>query len=161
MVVAMAVMLCLAPTPADAGQRGAAIRRATSAISRSMKARLLRIARLDRAAHRRAATRVLQAPRSVYRYVTSSRAAREVRSGFGRMTHFTSRAGRGRPLSGAAAQQKYGLAQKPAQRLRVTLPTGTPIKAAKVHGGGPGVGEVVTTKALAPAKAGIRAVKIK
>ena len=77
------------------------------------------------------------------------------------MTHFTTRAVRGRPLSALSAQRRYGLPQTPTRRLTVMLGKGTPIKALKVHGGAPGVGEMVNVRRIAPSGTRVRVTPLK
>lgn len=154
-VCAMAALLVL-PATAESSSRTALAKRSAVAMTRTVKARLARIARLDLAAHRRTATRLLAAPRKVFRYVPVGRGRQELKRGFARITHFTSHAGRGRPLSALNAQRRYGLPQRPGSRLAVTLPKGTPVKTLKAHGGQRGIGEVVTMKRLPPSTGNVR-----
>jgi hypothetical protein len=92
----------------------------------------------------------LKMERRVYRYTTESQAREAERKGFPPRTHFTASEGPGRPLSGTAAQDRYGLPYTPDRRLSVTLPPGTPVKANKVVGGAPGYGELRIERSLSP-----------
>jgi len=154
LVVAACFLAAFVVTPriAESSPASAAAKRAGAA----MKSRLLRVARLDRVAHQRAAKTVLAAPRRVFRYVPATRARQEVQQGFARMSHFTTRAVRGRPLSALHAKKRYGLPQMPANRLTLTLGKGTPVKTLKAHGGAPGVGELVNTRRIPPTGTNMR-----
>jgi hypothetical protein len=92
----------------------------------------------------------LPAERRVYRYATESQARAFEGKGFPPRTHFTASEGPGRPLSGAAAQERYGLPYSPDRRLSVTLPEGTALKSNKVVGGAPGYGEIRIERGLPP-----------
>jgi len=140
------VALPLVARTSEASPASMAAKRAGLNVAGAIKTRWQRVARLDRQAHRRALAKVLNAPRTVFRYVSAARARQVRMRGFDRMSHFTTRAARGRPLSAVHAQQRYGLPALPAKRLTVTLPKGTPVKTMKAHGGARGVGELVNTR---------------
>jgi hypothetical protein len=92
----------------------------------------------------------LQSERRVYRYATESQTREFERKGFPPLSHFTTSEGPGRPLSGAAAKERYGLPYRPDRRLGVTLPEGTTLKSNKVVGGAPGYGELRVERGLPP-----------
>ena len=100
----------------------------------------------------------LQTERRVFKYTTESQARKFERKGFPPLTHFTASEGPGRPLSGKAAQKRYGLPYTPDRRLGVTLPEGASVKSNKVVGGAPGYGELRIEKRLSPAQIGSQSV---
>ena len=150
-------MLMEGATSAHAGPAGRIARRVTLATERFTRAEWARIAKLDRAAHRVAETKVLARPQTVSRYVSKARARVEAQRGFGAGTHFTTGVHRGRPLSATAARERYGLRRPPQAVETVTLPAGTQVKKAKVHGGSPGWGEWTLVKRLRSAATRVRA----
>jgi hypothetical protein len=88
--------------------------------------------------------------RRVFKYMTDADTKMAQRFGFGSRTHFTPTAKPGRPLSGLEAQKRYGLGYRPARRLTVIVPRGTPVKPNKVIGGAPGYGELRVERPLPP-----------
>ena len=86
----------------------------------------------------------------VFKYMTEGDKAVAQRFGFQPRTHFTPSAKPGRPLSGVAAQKRYGLPSRPDERLTVAIPKGTPVKPNKVIGGAPGYGELRIERPLPP-----------
>jgi len=100
------------------------------------------ILKLDRLRDRNLPVKTLPEPRRVFRYTTNKQAQFYRRRGVPSGTHFTTRAGPGRPLSAVHAKERYGLPRMPSTRVQVALPKGTPVKSGKVIGGEPGVGEL-------------------
>jgi len=128
---------------------GAAARGARRSASRSMERAFANLRR-DAARDRLLPAKALTRPRSVFRYTSPAQAAREAKVGIPARSHFTSRAGPGRPLSGSAAQKRYGLPRIPLVRERITLPAGQPVRAGRAIGGSPGIGELTSPKPLPP-----------
>lgn len=92
----------------------------------------------------------LMAPRTVHRYTTEARAAREVQQGIKPGTHMTPNAPAGRPLTPGHAQQRYGLETKPEVRMTIDLPKGLPVRPNKALAGTAGRGELTSPQALPP-----------
>ncbi|MFH2124124.1 MAG: hypothetical protein ABIJ50_11670 [Pseudomonadota bacterium] len=90
--------------------------------------------------------------KSVYRYHPSvAQARQEIRQGVPGGSHLTASSSRvGRPIGGATAQSRLGLAQQPAARTTVTLPAGIKVKQGKVLGGQAGYGEIVPVRRVKP-----------
>lgn len=129
------------PPAADAGGLGKALSRA------AMRKLLQREATRDAAS----VVKPLAKPRTVYRYTSRARAVQEVRRGLAPVTHTTSVAEPGRPLSQEAAQRRYGLLDKPEVRETIHLPQGLLARHNRVWGGEAGVGEITSPQALPPA----------
>lgn len=140
----VALAMSIGIGPAEAAPTRKAAKAAANAASRALKARWREVLRLDRLAHVRARVATLSKPKTVFRYVSSPRARDAARRGIAKGTHFTARSVHGRPLSGRHAQLRFGLNRIPTRRLTVRLPAGTRVRTTKVHGGAPGVGEVLT-----------------
>jgi hypothetical protein len=92
----------------------------------------------------------LAKPRTVFRYTTATEARSVHRSGLGPMTHMTSKGGAGRPMNGTTARRTLGLQRRPSARVTLQLPKNQPVKIGKVQGGGPGRGEMVSTRRVPP-----------
>lgn len=92
----------------------------------------------------------LRASRTVYRYVSAEEARLIRQQGFGAATHFTAGVTPGRPLSAAAAAERYGLGRAPAYRVAVEVPAGTRVKFNKALGGEPGWGELLVMSKVPP-----------
>lgn len=136
---------------AEAGPASRSVSRVGAAVGRAAKTRVQRLARiawLDRKAHQRAVERVLAAPRRVFRYTSTSGARQALRRGFDKVTHFTTRVWRGRPLSAVNAQRRFGLPTTPTRRLDITLPAGTPVKTLRVNGGARNARELINTRPI-------------
>jgi len=90
--------------------------------------------------------------KSVYRYHPSvAQARQEIRQGVPGGSHLTASSSRvGRPIGGATAQSRLGLAQQPVARTTVTLPAGIKVKQGKVLGGQAGYGEIVPVRRVRP-----------
>jgi hypothetical protein len=127
------------------------IRRAAPKVfRRGSRPSIQRTLRLDRLRDARTKPLRLVKPRTVYRFTTVKQAHSYSRAGVPAGTHFTSAAGRGRPLSAISAQKRYGLPAKPSARVTVKLLQGTRIKTNKVIGGSSGYGEVKTYRKKLP-----------
>jgi hypothetical protein len=96
-------------------------------------------------------TEGLKASRTVYRYVSAEEARLIRQRGFRSATHFTASATAGRPLTAAAAAERYGLGRAPAYRVAVEVPAGTRVKFNKTLGGEPGWGELLVMPDVPPA----------
>jgi hypothetical protein len=118
------------------------------------------ILRRDLARDSRLPVRRLEEPRTVHRYTTAAQARRELRQGLRPGTHTTSNARRGRPPAADTARRRYGLPRQPQVRETIRLPAGTPVRAGKVIGGKPGVGELVLRRPLGP-KAILRVIRLR
>ncbi|KAB2890146.1 MAG: hypothetical protein F9K32_09890 [Desulfobulbaceae bacterium] len=95
--------------------------------------------------------------RKVYRYYPSVGKARsDLRKGIPAGRHLTaSGPGRiGRPIEGATAQERYGLAYRPKARVTVTVPNDSLVKKGKVIGGQPGYGQIVPQRRTPPSQVG-------
>lgn len=90
--------------------------------------------------------------KSVYRFhPTVAQARQEMRKGVPGGSHLTATGpGVGRPIGGATAQSRLGLAQRPTARTTVTLPAGIKVKQGKVLGGQAGYGEIVPVRRVRP-----------
>jgi hypothetical protein len=109
------------------------------------------VLKLDRLRDRTLPVKKLTEPRKVFRFTTNKQAQFYRHRGVASGTHFTAKAGPGRPLTAAHAKQRYGLPRMPSARVEVVLPRGTPVKSGKVIGGRPAFGEVKTYgRALSP-----------
>ena len=104
--------------------------------------------------------RALTRPRTVHRYTSIRRARVERSRGIARGNHMTSRAFRGRPLSAANAQKRYGLPHKPQVRETIRLTRGQPVRLNKAMGGGRGQGELTSTR-IVPATQVRRVVRLR
>jgi len=135
--------MVLGVPPADAGPGGKGL------LKRLLRRETGQVLKRDLLRDRRLPVRVLEKPRTVFRYTTREQAQREVRRGLRPGTHVTARGGPGRPLAPAAAQSRYGLPRTPEVRETVCLPEGTRIRQGKVIGGRPGYGEIVVAEPLA------------
>jgi hypothetical protein len=150
-IPAVLIGVWLLTTQAEAGGLGRAAARGLSrglvrrsTISRSR----LPLLRRDLARDHAIKARPLARPRTVFRYTSKARARTELRRGIAPGRHMTSYGGRGRPLGAVAAQRRYGLPRQPQVRETIHLPKGVPVRSAKAVGGGPGVGELTSSKRL-------------
>jgi hypothetical protein len=117
------------------------------------------VLRRDLARDRLTAAKPLRKSTKVFRYTSAARARKEAASGIKKGSHFTARAGRGRPLSSKKAMRRYGLPKRPQARETVILPKGAPVRRNKVLGGEPGIGEISTAKRV-PAGAVKKVVRV-
>lgn len=152
-VLTMLIGAWLVADHAEAGGLGRAAARGLSrglfrrsAVSRSGSTLLRRDLVRDRAIK----ARPLSRQRTVFRYTSKTQARAERRRGILPGRHMTSNGGSGRPLGAVAAQKRYGLPQQPRVRETIRLPKGVPVRSAKAVGGGPGVGELTSSKRLPP-----------
>jgi len=132
-------------------ERGAAKlvdRQATRSFERS---NLRNVTRLDLLNHEKARLVPTANPREVFRFTTRDRALTELREGVAPNMHMTAHAGPGRPLSAGSAMRRFGLPQRPEFRETIIIPKGRLLRANKVVGGAPGVGEVTLPRRLPPA----------
>jgi hypothetical protein len=91
--------------------------------------------------------------RTVHRYTTKERAAKEAKSGIPGGSHMTAEGRRGRPLGPQEAEKKYGLKPGQAQvRETIRLPKGQPLKHNKTTGGKAGVGEITSPNRIPPSQ---------
>jgi hypothetical protein len=137
-LLALSLALGLGLSPAlEAGSLGKVIAR--SAIKK--------ILRRDLARDAATVAKPLAKPRTVYRYTSGTRAAREAQQGLAPDSHMTSVARPGRPLSAEAAQRRYGLPSKPEVRETLRL-EGQPVRHNKVLGGERGYGEITSPEKI-------------
>lgn len=141
----------LLPLTAEAGLGRAVARGAWRSSTRKIGGKsAAQVLRRDLARDSAIKARPLAGSRTVFRYTSKAKASSELRRGILPGRHMTSRGGSGRPLSGAAAQRRYGLLRRPKVRETIRLPKGQPVRTAKAMGGRPGVGELTSTKRLSP-----------
>jgi hypothetical protein len=141
----------LLPLTAEAGLGRAVARGAWRSSTRKLWGRSAgQVLRRDLVRDRAIKARPLSRPRTVFRYTSKAQARTELRRGILPGRHMTSNGGSGRPLSGVAAQQRYGLPRRPQVRETIRMPKGQPIRSAKALGGRPGVGELTSPKRLSP-----------
>lgn len=150
-VLTMLIGAWLVADHAEAGGLGRAAARGLSrglfrrsAVSRSGSTLLRRDLVRDRAIK----ARPLSRQRTVFRYTSKTQATAELRKGILPGRHMTPHGGPGRPLRSATAMTRYGLPRHPGARETIRLPKGQPIRSAKAVGGGPGVGELTSSKRL-------------
>jgi len=149
------VLLVFVAMTSACGRAGAsAARGARKGVARSMA----RVWERDAARDARLVAKPLASERTVFRYTTPTQAARDARDGVSAGLHMTSRGGPGRPLSGTAARERFGLAGVPTVRETIRLPKGQSVKIGKAIGGKPGVGEL-TPSTRVPAASIKRAVR--
>jgi hypothetical protein len=109
-----------------------------------------RVLRADLVRDRGAVARALVKPRTVFRYTSLAQAAWEARHGLVPRTQMTVTGGPGRPLSGQAAQRRYGLPAKPEVRETLRLDTNRAVKHNKALGGAPSYGELTSPQHTPP-----------
>jgi hypothetical protein len=90
---------------------------------------------LDLMRHRRVRPHPLHNPRTVFRYTTWRRAARELRHGIPAGHHLTATGGPGRPMTAWNARRRWGLPRLPQVRLTVRVPRGQPVRVVPVTAG--------------------------
>ncbi len=122
-----------------------AIRGAERQSARSAEANITRTLDRDLARDRATTVRRLSREATAFRYTSKAQARRELRSGIRAGSHFTSKAGPGRPLGAGSARVRYGLPRTPEVRETVQLQKGSMIKRNRAIGGARGVGEITTT----------------
>ncbi|MDX6404492.1 MAG: hypothetical protein QOH70_1947 [Blastocatellia bacterium] len=122
-----------------------AIRGAERQSARSAEANIARTLDRDLARDRATTARRLSREATAFRYTSKAEARRELRSGIRAGSHFTSRAGAGRPLGANSARARYGLPRTPEVRETVQLQKGSMMKRNRALGGGRGVGEITST----------------
>lgn len=89
--------------------------------------------------------------RTVQRYTQWEQARREAQTGIAPGSHMTPGIHPGRPLSALGAARRYGLPKMPTARETIVIPLGAPLRKNKALGGQPGVGELTSSKTIAPA----------
>lgn len=160
MTVVLAAAAIAPPTGSDAGGLGRALERGgIRSLGRSvgrgaergaLRPRPRAFLRQERLRDLRTKSRVLDRPRTVYRYVPAPRARVELHRGIPAGKHMTSRRAIGRPLGGSRARQVYGLPKKPGAVETVRIPDKQPVRFNKVMGGARGRGEITSPKGLPP-----------
>jgi hypothetical protein len=118
--------------------------RSVAAAAVQARGPITNVLKLDRLRDSKLPVTKLTEPRKVFRFTTNKQAQLYRQRGVPSGTHFTAKAGPGRPLTATHAKLRYGLPRMPSARVEVVLPKGTPLKAGKVIGGRPGFGEVKT-----------------
>ncbi len=149
LAAAVAAFLLIGAAHPVYGQ-GKVARAAARGATASAKKSMAKVLRLDRIRDARTPASQLVRPRTTFRYVTPQQARSETSRGIAAGRHLTSRAMPGRPLSGSAAAARYGLPTNKTMRLTVELPTGTRLRFNKALRGGPGIGEITTTRRVPP-----------
>jgi len=152
-ILASVLMMWVAfmPLRAEGGAVGkAAVRGATKGAIKSFQRTPSQALRRDFFRDRITRAKPLPKDRTVFRYTAKGRAYNEIHKGIAPGRHMTSHATRGRPLSPAHAQRRYGLPKKPTERELVRLPAGQPVRLNKVVGGRPGVEEITSPKRVSP-----------
>ena len=122
----------------------AATAREAATVAAKMRRPMPNVLKLDRLRDSRLPVKRLPEPRKVFRFTTNQQAQLYRQRGVPSGTHFTAKAGPGRPLTAAHAKLRYGLPRIPSARVEVVLPKGTPVKSGKVVGGKPAYGELKT-----------------
>jgi len=122
-----------------------AFRGAERQSARSAEAKITRTLDRDLARDRATTARRLSREATAFRYTSKAEARRELRSGIRAGSHFTSKAGPGRPLGASSARARYGLPRIPEVRETVRLQKGAMIKRNRAIGGARGVGEITST----------------
>ena len=152
------VMLLVACGPTDVEARGIGSAIAKSATKRAAAREAVaveskkdweRIYARDVAKHAKPAQRLRQ-DRLVDRYTSREKAEMESREGLAPGTHMSAKAKSGRPYTADRAQRRYGIQDQVEVRETILLPKGFPVRANKVEGGEPGVGELTSPARIPP-----------
>lgn len=130
--------------------QGQPLRAIERGATRATRARIVRLFRRDWLRDSHLPVVRLPRARTVFRYVTPNASKAEVAQGLKVGTHTTVKATRGRPLSAAVAQRRYGLAARPAFRETIDLARSVRVRIGKVLGGSRGIGEITIRQRVAP-----------
>ncbi|MCU1264379.1 MAG: hypothetical protein JWM21_697 [Acidobacteria bacterium] len=122
-----------------------AFREAERKSARSAETNITRTLDRDLARDRATTARRLSREATAFRYTSKAQARRELKSGIPAGSHFTSKAGPGRPLGASSARARYGLPRTPEVRETVRLQKGSMIKRNRAIGGARGVGEITSS----------------
>lgn len=152
LALALNVTALLAPVERAEAQPSRALARAVErrAVARFSVREALALVRRDAARDGRLPVRELAKKVTTHRYVSGKNLFRELNEGLRAGSHTTSRAVSGRLPSALTAQRKLGLPSVPGWRLKIEWPKGWPVRKGKVLGGGRGVGEMTSPRALPP-----------
>ncbi len=122
---------------------------AARSAARNSARRAQRAATWDRLRDARTQVSTLAKPRTVHRYVDNRTLSRELKHGFSKGAHFTSRAKAGRPLGPLGSRLRLGLTRTPRWRETVRLDKGNRVSFNKVLGGNrAGAGEISAARKM-------------
>lgn len=102
----------------------------------------------DRKIHTMTPAKPSPRDRIVERYTTMKQAQHERKYGLAKNVHMTSGVHHGHPYSAEGARKRFGIAGPVDARETIRIPKGYPTRNNKAQGGGRGIGETSSSKAL-------------